>query len=151
FYGYAVFHFVVSIFCVSWAIIRLRAIALAQTFGKVARLPLLTRIIGRPGVTNPPMLWKELIAEPGMRFGWMGRIFLGLFVLLSFVPPVWMLALFIQEMLFPTGNRWSPWSNWERFGEVINAWVRGAGTGLACVMLLAVAVRAAGSISGERD
>jgi ABC-type transport system involved in multi-copper enzyme maturation permease subunit len=37
------------------------------------------------------------------------------------------------------------------FVEEMNVWARIVGAGIACLMLLGVAVRAAGSISGERD
>jgi hypothetical protein len=85
------------------------------------------------------MVWKEVIAEPGFRLHWLGRIFVGVLVMAGFVP-LW----FILEDQFRSAR--SDALRWE-----INAWVRGVGTGVACLMLLGVAVRAAGSVSGERD
>src|SRR5260370_35589357 len=38
-----------------------------------------------------------------------------------------------------------------QFGKDINVWIRSLGTVIACLMLLAVAVRASSTVSGERD
>lgn len=52
---------------------------------------------------------------------------------------------------------WFIWESAERFNsldvlsEAMNAWVRGVGTAVACLMLLGVAVRASGGVSGERE
>src|SRR4029079_9185923 len=39
----------------------------------------------------------------------------------------------------------------DHLSELLSAWVRGLGTAVACFMLVQVAVRAAGSLSGERE
>ena len=147
---YAIFHGLAILFFSFWAVVRLRAVALHQTFGKTVRLPFLSRILGRPPVGTSPMLWKEIFAEAGPRFGCMGRIVIGTLIILSFVPAIWIVAWAITEYFDPNSMRFYD-SLWNRVRWAINAWVRVAGTGVACLTLLAVAVRAAGSVSGERD
>ena len=93
---YALVHGLLSLICTAWAVWRLRAVALrtprrkvvvveryAQAkrrfvlplpggltfYGIVPRLrPRLRLWLGRQ-----PMVWKEVFAEPGMSFGWVGR------------------------------------------------------------------------------
>lgn len=148
--SFAIFHGLLIAFLSFWAVARLRAVALKQTFGKTVRLPLVARFIGRPGVGNLPMIWKEVFIEGGQRFGWLGRIVITLFVILSFVPVIWIVGWAISEYFEPTNMRWSM-SLWRRVREAVNVWVRVAGTGVACLTLLGVAVRAAGAVSSERD
>src|SRR5262249_44277005 len=103
-------------------------------------------------------LWKELCVEPGLRFGWIGTLVLGLLVLASFLPAVFLLADFLRDYLES-----SPWMRFMPRGAYIltsdpwlwlrsefNEWVRIAGSGVVCLMLIGIAVRAAGSLSGER-
>jgi ABC-type transport system involved in multi-copper enzyme maturation permease subunit len=148
--SYAIFHGLAITFFSFWAVARLRAVALKQTFGKTARLPLFARVFGRPRVGAAPMLWKEIFVEAGPGFGWMGRIVIGVLVILSFVPAIWIVGWAISEYFDPTNTPWNR-SLWERVRTAVNVWVRVAATGVACLSLLGVAVRAAGSVSGERD
>jgi ABC-type transport system involved in multi-copper enzyme maturation permease subunit len=131
---YALFHGVVALLCTVWAVVRLRPTALQEAYGRAKRLPLVVRLVGRVRVGDEPMWWKEVSADAGLRLGWFGRIAVACLVVLSFLP-----VFFILTELHA----------WRH--HVINQWVRTVGTGVACLMLLAVAVRAAGSISGERD
>src|SRR5438132_692695 len=79
--NYAIFHGLIAVICSTWAVARLRGVALKQTYGKVKKPPLAVRLIGRPGIGGYPMLWKEIFAEGGVRLNWLGRIIVGLLVL----------------------------------------------------------------------
>jgi ABC-type transport system involved in multi-copper enzyme maturation permease subunit len=70
-----------------------------------------------------------------MRFHWSARLLIALLVGLSFVP------IFLMSYSGQGNLRAMEW----------NIYVRTVGTLVACVLLLAVAVRAAGSITGERQ
>src|SRR5438270_103244 len=89
------------------------------------------------------MVWKELFAEPGLRFNWLGRAVIAMLVFLSFVP--------VFFILYNVGNR--PWSGdyWDELSMYMNIYARLTGTLVACLTWLAVAVRASSSLSGERD
>jgi ABC-type transport system involved in multi-copper enzyme maturation permease subunit len=155
--GYVLFHGLFSLFCCLWAIYRVRPVALKQTYGKAKKHSLGVRFWDRPTVTNWPMVWKEVFAEPGMRFNWLGRTIGIILLVICFVPAVWILTDFYLELFHPVviGQPSLPvrnrWERWERLGEEMNIWVRCTSTTLASLMLLGVAVRAAGSVSGERD
>lgn len=143
---YAVFHGTVALACGTAAVLRLRSVALKQTYGKAARVPLLRRFIGRPPVGDLPMIWKEVFAEPGLRFHWGGRILLALLALASFTPAAWILAEHFSGAFFTGYVR-----PWDHLREEMNIWMRFVATTVGCLTLLGVAVRAAGSVSGERD
>jgi len=136
---YAIFHGIVTVACSTAAVFWLRAAALNQSGEAAEKGRLLSGLVSRPPVSQQPMMWKEIHAEPRLRLGMLGRIIMGCLVCSSFVP-----VYFILE---DTLGR-SRWADTARF---MNIWVRIVGTVVGCLMLLAVAVRAAGSVSGERD
>jgi ABC-type transport system involved in multi-copper enzyme maturation permease subunit len=138
--NYALFQFLLSILCLGWAIYRLRPQALmeASEVPRVRRR--LFSILPRPRVGQLPMIWKEVFVERGFRLHWLARMVVVLLIIVSFLPVVGI----VMSSLF---YRFS----WQDFREGMNIWVRFMGMGISCLMLLAVAVRAAGSISGERD
>jgi ABC-type transport system involved in multi-copper enzyme maturation permease subunit len=147
--AYAAFHLLVAAVCTGWAVLRLRPLALLD--GVVKATPRVKgrwwRFRWRPRPGRRALLWKEVWAEPGLSFNWFGKAILLLIVLASFVPAVWLAgALLLQHAQHGTGL-----SDWQAFGESVNAWVRVVGTLVACLTLLGVAVRAASSVSGERD
>jgi ABC-type transport system involved in multi-copper enzyme maturation permease subunit len=145
--NYAIFHGLVIVVCTSWAIVRIRAVALKQTYGKPHKQARIDRWWGRPRIGLRPMVWKEVYAERGLSLNLFGRITILLLVAASFVAPVWMGVDRVLEFLEGGGN----FSGWNWFTQGMNAWVRIAGTGVGCLMLLGVAVRASGSMSIERD
>jgi ABC-type transport system involved in multi-copper enzyme maturation permease subunit len=155
--AYLLFHGLVTVVCAVWATARIRAIALKETYARVKKLPLIWRLFGRPAVGRHPMLWKELFADPGLRFNWLGRLLVGLLVAASFVPVIFIVAHFVDMLLNPRniGNipTWTDdWSNpWFHLGMSMNVWERTVGVGANCLILLAVATRTAGSITGERE
>jgi ABC-type transport system involved in multi-copper enzyme maturation permease subunit len=149
----------VTLGCASLAVWKLRAVALHQTYGKPQKAPLKIRLLGRPRCGNQPMIWKEVFAEPGIRLAWFGRIVMGLLVGISMIPPVWIFIYFVWDLMEGTWQRrpWRPsagssFLDWlQSLGESMNIWVRGAGTIVGMLLLLAVAVRAATTVSNERD
>jgi ABC-type transport system involved in multi-copper enzyme maturation permease subunit len=157
--SYLLFHGVVAVVCLAWATARVRGIAVKDTSARVKKLPLIWRLLGRPAVGGQPMLWKELFAEPGLRFNWLGKVLAGLLILASFVPVIFIFYHFLEMLTnpppifrgFPPSLR-DDWGNpWYHLGWNMNIWERTVGVAANCLLLLAVAVRAAGSISGERE
>lgn len=137
---YAIFHGAVFFLCTTWAVLRMRAVALRQLHGRAVKEHRRTWI--KPKVGTQPMLWKEILAEPGLSFHWSGRAVIALIVLASFIPAVWIAAAWLYH--------WSRSTPYDLLKSV-NDWVRIVGTAVACLTLLGVAVRAASSITGERD
>jgi hypothetical protein len=139
-----------------WSVLRLRPVALAQGTGETRKAKR-GRIL--PEIGRFPMHWKELFVDRGMRLHWLLRLPIFLLVLLSFVPPVlityecWkrldeMPAL--QSM--QTSGRYFYYSDpWEEYGRGMNIWVRVSSGLVGTLLLVAVAARAAGSVSGERS
>jgi ABC-type Na+ efflux pump permease subunit len=157
--NYTIFHGVVTLGCAAIGVWKLRAVALDQTYGKPQKVPLKVRWLGRPRCGNRPMIWKEVFAEPGIRLAWFGRIVLGLLVGVSMIPPLWIFIYFVWDWVEGHWQRqpWrtstgSPFLDWlQELGQAMNIWVRIAGTVVAILLLLAVAVRAATSVTNERD
>jgi ABC-type transport system involved in multi-copper enzyme maturation permease subunit len=137
---YALFYGGLAVVSIAWATLRLRSIALKQAFGKISRT---LKSRGRAAVTELPMLWKEIHVEGSLKLNWMAMILLGLMVRATFANPF--VALVGHTVV---GNWSAPGSELSRD---INVWVRIAGTGVACLTIMGVAIRAANSISAERD
>jgi ABC-type transport system involved in multi-copper enzyme maturation permease subunit len=135
---YVVFHGILTLVFAVWASVRLRAIYLRQSYGETAKPPLAAQLRFRPGVGSWPLSWKELVAEPGFRFRWFGRVLLALLLIGSFVP-----ALYIYLR--------STWVPRDRVREALAVWTQSVGAMVSCLLLLGVAVRAASSITSERD
>jgi ABC-type transport system involved in multi-copper enzyme maturation permease subunit len=146
FRNYALFHIPVILGCALWAVVRLRAVAVKQTYGEAKRVQRQAgskRMGKRRTIGQNPMLWKELVVERRTRPNWFARILIILLVAGSFVPGAWILIDHFLE--------WKGTWRWSHLGELMNVWVRVAGTMIACLMLLNVALRASSSVSGERD
>jgi ABC-type transport system involved in multi-copper enzyme maturation permease subunit len=167
---FTLFHAIVIALFVGWAGWRLRAIALVQMFGG-GRRPLLRRIfprrvqekatasrsrrpaktsIFRPEVGNSPVLWKEVFVDTGLRLSGFGRLVVLGLIALSFVPAGFVFWFTIVDPgPWASGRSWA--GRWDDFGQGMNAYLRAAGTVAASLVFLAVAIRGAGAISGERD
>jgi ABC-type transport system involved in multi-copper enzyme maturation permease subunit len=150
---YAIFHGSVALLCSGWAVLRLRAVALSQSYGKSQKVSWRARLWRRPHVGQHPMLWKELFAEPGLRFNAFSRIVVVVLIAASFIPVVFIFADYVDQIGRPTLSQgWNyRYGNSTWLAESMNYWVRVLGTIVACLMLLAVAARAASSLSSERD
>jgi ABC-type transport system involved in multi-copper enzyme maturation permease subunit len=142
--NYALFHGVTAAVCLTWAAARLRPVAVKQDYSP-RRAVRFFRL--RPALGESPMLWKEAFVETGFRFGNATRLLLVILGLASFLPAGLILGDWLAE-LSRTGKLPALTT-----GEVrrLNHWVRMVGTTVACLMLLGVALRAATSLSGERD
>jgi ABC-type transport system involved in multi-copper enzyme maturation permease subunit len=140
--NYAIFHGLVAVGFTALAVARLRAVAIKQGEAKSGRgvWRLWRR---RPRVGSVPMVWKEVFVEGGFRFHWLGAVILLVMVALSLLP----VALIFYYNFF---NEWGP-GTWKDLAGPMNVYVRTAGTVVACLSLLAVAVRAATAIGSERD
>jgi ABC-type transport system involved in multi-copper enzyme maturation permease subunit len=140
---YLIFHGVLAVLLTSLASWRLRSIAANE----VARVrPKESVEAGsvfraRPEVWPAAMLWKELFIGSNLRLSRVTRLFfalvLGALIVTSF------LVLFFALDLFRGFGSFEP--------EIVNVWVRTAGTMVGVLMWILIAVRAAGSISGERE
>jgi ABC-type Na+ efflux pump permease subunit len=132
---YGLAHLLLTLAFTAWATLRLRAVFVKQTYGtQVASVR--RRLWKRPQVGTWPMIWKELAVDRGFHFRWFGRgllgvLFVGSFALLGLV--LFSVAA-MPESLYAVGY-----------------WSRNMGALVACLLLVGVAVRAAGSISGERE
>lgn len=137
--GYALFHLAVALFCIILAVLLVRSRALSQ-MGEQRAKP--RRAVGwRPPIRRLPMVWKEIFMEPGLQLSWAGWLVLTPIILVTIVPPV---ALLIGSVLsFLVGTRFD-------LGMDLH-WIRISGTLVACVLLLGVALRAAGAITTERE
>ncbi len=141
---YALFHGIVSLVCIGWSIARVRAIALTQTgSGKAQKLDWLAS--RRPAIGELPMLWKELHIEGRLRFNWVAWTVVVVLVVLTLGSGLTVLCAYVLDLIFKGV------AGWRELPEVMNAWFRVAGTGVACLMLLMLAVRASTSITGERE
>lgn len=141
---YAIFQVLLFIVTVTWAVLRLRSIALNQVavIGPRARKSKKPRQ-RRLAIGDNPMRWKELWIEGRVRLGWIGRIGVGLLVGAGFIPVVVMFYTLLTDR--------GVFGVWRDVGEPMNVWLRSMNVLVSVLMLLGVAVRAAGSVSGERD
>jgi ABC-type transport system involved in multi-copper enzyme maturation permease subunit len=157
---YVVFHLAVSLVCMAWALARFRAVGLMQV--SLYRRGVRVRRRPPPRIGSLPMVWKELYIEPGFRLSRTGKVVVAMMVMVSFMPAIFFfLATPLWSGHQPPLYGWRfyrledallRWTGMTRgYVNDANEWVRVAGTSVACVMLIAVAVRAATSISGERD
>jgi ABC-type transport system involved in multi-copper enzyme maturation permease subunit len=142
---FAIFHGCVALLTSTLAVMQLRRVALKEAGGPslVAGFSLIPRLWRRPQVGDQPMMWKEIFIEGGIRFGWLGRITLAMIVVLTFLPIPFIISHLVGSEMDPNARR--------HLADSMNRYVRSVGTIVACLTLLAVAVRAAGCISGERD
>jgi hypothetical protein len=129
--------------------LRLRAGALREAAVKSSRKAgLLGRVLRRPAVDRFPMIWKEVFVEGGQPLRTAGRVAVGLLFLASFLPGAVYVMLYLRG--YYTVGPYT--TGWDRMTRHLNALqVRGVGTVLATLMLMAVVVRAAGSVRAERD
>lgn len=140
---YALFHGLAAAGLIAWAIFRLRVVVLTPSVRRPVRYVVPGTVRRRPRLRNHPLLWKELFAAAGPRLRWLGRIQVALLISISFLPALGIWYYFSLGVK----HAW----DWDPFAEAMNVWVRGASAVVACFMLLGVALRAAGSVSGERD
>lgn len=136
---YALFYGTLAVACITWSIFRLRGIALRQTFASVK---LSQQAKDRPPVGELPMLWKEIHVEGSLKLHWVAWLLVLLLVVATFANPfVWLVQWTV------IGHRWQE----QNLTRDLNLWVRVAGSVVATLTILGVAIRAANSIGNERD
>jgi ABC-type transport system involved in multi-copper enzyme maturation permease subunit len=143
---YAAFHLSVFVLGVAYAVWRLRKIALRQAGGGDGkpRRKGKGRKSRRPPVSGRrPMTWKEVWIEGRLRLGTFAQVGMYLLVAMAFTP----LGVAAYMHWFDPTARMS----WKDFQGFINIWVRVLNVALGFLILVGIAVRAAGSVGGERD
>jgi ABC-type transport system involved in multi-copper enzyme maturation permease subunit len=133
---YTLFHGALAILFSAWAAFRLRAVFLKHA-SRPNHVLWRSRRRWQKGISDRPMVWKEAFVERGLRFGWFGRILMLALMLATFVPVI---EIGLKNTMSPQ----------MRLG-VMSYWARVTGALVGCLLLVGVAVRAATSISSERD
>lgn len=152
---YLSFHAVVFTLLIAWSGWRLRAIALAQTFGGPKRRWLSRKpkpAPRRPDMGDSPILWKEIFIESGFRMGLVAKAIIVVLVLASFAPVgVMIVDTFVFERSWQVqGPGW--WAGrWHRMAEGVNVYVRVLSPVVSSMIFLATAIRGAGAVLTERD
>jgi ABC-type transport system involved in multi-copper enzyme maturation permease subunit len=146
--GYILFHALAGTACVVWSILRLRVLGLREDVKRSVRKKGARGRGGpRPRVGRHPMIWKEVFAEGGLRLNALGHIVAGVLFFMSFLPTIITLYVWFDDKF-----RFQGADGWKRVTETLNgAQLRFVGTVVAVLMILAVVVRAAGSIRSERE
>jgi ABC-type transport system involved in multi-copper enzyme maturation permease subunit len=139
--AYAAFHGLVALVALLGATLPLRRWTRLQA-SRGARRSFVLALTQRrlPLVGNHPMIWKEVHAEPTFRFNRTGMVLTATFVSVCLI-----VGFFIEACLFALGLSLGD------LDQNMNRGARSLGTFIACLLLLGVAVRAAGCFSGERD
>lgn len=138
-YDYAIFHLIIAAFCLLLAVLLVRERALRQMSGPQARP---RQAVGwRPPIRRLPMVWKELFMEPGLQLSWVGWLVLTPIILATLIHPA---TLLLQTLIMLLTGSPLPFS-------IDVHWIRLSATIVSCVLLLGVALRAAGAITSERE
>jgi ABC-type transport system involved in multi-copper enzyme maturation permease subunit len=145
---YVVFHTLAAVLLTGWATLKLRSWN-REVRPKSEREAVAALRAGRPThwarprlprVGSDPVLWKELYAEHAYRVGKLAR---GLLTFagggLLAVAGLWYLCGLAMSLADPKTTSFA--------GD----WVRVVGTSVACLMIVAVAVRASTGLGSERD
>lgn len=137
---YAGFHLTVGVLLTLWAMARLRAVYLKQADGPDTGRKRGQARTARRAFADWPMIWKEVVVERGIRFRRLGRIIVLLLVVGSLAP--------LGMIYYQSAKYAMPQAVLVRG---IGAYSRIMGATVACLLLIAVAVRASTAITGERD
>ena len=130
--GYGLFHGLLALICVTWASAKLRTIFRKQVYEQAPALRLGKSVGKSLRVGRWPMIWKEVVMERGLSFRRFGRAIIAVLVIGSFLPVVL-------------------WGSTPGVRNFFALWTRGMGAAVACLLLLCIAVRAATTITGERE
>lgn len=147
---YAVFHAAAALVCIVWAIARLRATATVSILAPQHQTEESRPWWSWPRMQQHPLLWKELVVDPGFKLHRIARILLVALAVASFVPAIASCYNYLDQRA-TAGSTPTLIVLRNQLSKDIQEWVRSIGTMVACLTLVAVAVRAAGSVSGERD
>jgi ABC-type transport system involved in multi-copper enzyme maturation permease subunit len=154
---YLICHALIATACSGWAVARIRAVALKHHAVPRRKAYVNRRSRLRPRIGLLPMVWKEVFVEPGFRLTLLGWVAVSVFIIISFIPGIWIAyQFFIDEVLQRPPIPWRGAGRgsaylWTELGRQLNLWIRVTGMIISSLMLLGVAARASTSISGERD
>lgn len=108
------------------------------------------KMLIKPEIGDSPILWKEVFVDSGLRLGKLAKGIVFFLVLISLIP---LLAIFIDifnSYYFDIFGQKSQ-TLWDDLSERINIYVRVSTAIISCLLFLAISVRGAGTIIGERD
>jgi ABC-type transport system involved in multi-copper enzyme maturation permease subunit len=136
---YGCFHGVIAVVCLLLAVRELRTCTLnGGTRGARQRFVSRRRLWLPNWVIDAwPLLWKEMVADSGERRGWLSRLRLGVLVAVVFLPPVHLFEWFGSVTT-------------EGLKEPMSLWVQWTSAIIGSLMLLQVALHAAGTVCSER-
>jgi ABC-type transport system involved in multi-copper enzyme maturation permease subunit len=130
-----------TLLCLAWSVLRVRTVY-RKSAGKAARRRRFSLRLWRPRMGAYPMLWKEMFAETAaLRFGLLARIALLLLIAAVIVPGA---LMFIDYVFYETGGR-------DQAGRGLLEYVCGVTVAVGLLGLLMVLVRAAGSVTSEKE
>jgi hypothetical protein len=134
---------VLAVPCLVLAVARLRAVCLRQAFGRAARPRGRTLRFWRPTLAEQPMVWKELFSErPAGSMGVTGTAAQLLLLAAVLAPSVW---IFVIVIMNDPGATW----RWDRVDFC--RYLTVMATAVVCIAMLLAAVRAATSVTAERE
>lgn len=156
-FRYALFWGLVSVVTLSYSVLRLRAIALRQSYG-AAKVVTKRQAKQRPVLGDDPMFWKEVFVDSGVRGGCAGWVMSILIMVLVFSIPIIILLFHFGDLIplvnllidFPVTGQ-TMHTRIHDFQLGINMWVRIATGTIGALTLLAATVRGSAAVSGERD
>jgi ABC-type transport system involved in multi-copper enzyme maturation permease subunit len=168
---FTIFWLLVTVVCLTWAVVRVRTVALQQSYGTIGRprkkqkqpipqpaadgstrppepAPSRPRPSRRyPEVGDNPVLWKEVFVDSGFMGGAVWRVLSVLGAMLVVGP---FLAILYFHVVEPNASA-SATQLWYTFTEAVNVWARIVTGFVVTLMFFAVAIRGAGAVSGEKD
>jgi ABC-type transport system involved in multi-copper enzyme maturation permease subunit len=144
---YSLFHLVVAFVCLTLAVVGFRLWARWQASSRSRKAFTISISEKRlPRVGNRPLFWREVYAEPLFRLGMTSSIIITTFVAICLIATGFVILTLAGVALLT----WLMDAK-QVMNEPINIAVRIMGTVLATLCLMGVAIRASGSIGGERD
>ena len=146
--GYAVFWGIASALMIGLAVLRLRAVALAQGHGE-PRTASKADARARPEIGDDPILWREAFTG-NRRLGCAGWFFRIVVVLALLAGPAFIVY---ESLVLVRGWRGQTTfaERWEDFRRGMEALVRVATGCLSVLIFFGAALRGAATVSGERD
>jgi ABC-type transport system involved in multi-copper enzyme maturation permease subunit len=136
--SFTFFHGVIALAFGGYAIFRLRAVAARQVAGLKPAKSKYLKAASHPPIRDRPVLWKEIYCESKPRQRWLALFFSRWFFFISFLP-AWIIFLFLLDDMF------------SKLAEYTIIFLRLAGTLVACLLCIRVALQAARSIAAERE
>ncbi|MFO0938639.1 MAG: ABC transporter permease [Gemmataceae bacterium] len=143
--------FIVSL--LTYSILRLRAIALQQSYGMAGvgkkGKKRERKASSRPHCGTDPVFWKEVFVEGSHRRGWS---MIAANILLVIMTYVWVALIFFSAF-FDSNYQFAGFTvrNLKTFQDDINVWLRLATGVLSFLMIMGAIVRGASTVTSEKD